>query len=248
MSQFLIVIPARYASSRFPGKPLVDIRGKSMIQRVYEQCQKSRLADAVGVATDDERICEHVEGFGGTAWMTSEAHRSGTDRVAEVAAMMPDYDYIINVQGDEPMLPPEQIDIVCGLLQDPEAEIGTLVCDLTDPRLLQEPNIVKVVRDENGRALYFSRSPIPYMRGVETALWTQKHRYFRHIGIYGFRQETLLQLTQLPVHALEQTESLEQLRWLAHGYQIQTALGPSTGIGVDSPEDLQRLLRYLDRS
>ncbi|MEL6589666.1 MAG: 3-deoxy-manno-octulosonate cytidylyltransferase [Bacteroidota bacterium] len=242
----LAIIPARYASTRFPGKPLVDIRGKSMIQRVYERCEEAAKVDAVGVATDDARIYQHVESFGGQVWMTDESHRSGTDRVAEVAAKMDGFDYVLNVQGDEPFINPNQIDLLVETLQSSEASIATLVCAFREAADLHNPNRVKVVRNQKGEALYFSRAVIPPLRGTPESEWLQAHTYFQHIGLYAFRREVLPALSQLPPHPLELAESLEQLRWLANGWQIQCALGEEAGLAVDSPEDLARLLAWLD--
>lgn len=244
----LALIPARYPSTRFPGKPLVDIRGKSMIQRVYEQCMAAQKIDAVGVATDDERIFEHVKSFGGQVWMTSEAHRSGTDRIAEVAIQLPEYDYILNVQGDEPFIAPAQIDLLVDCLQRGEAQIATLVCAFREAAALHDPNRVKVVRNERGEALYFSRSPIPYLRDAAQNAWLEHHTYYQHIGLYGFSRAALLQLTALEPHPLEIAESLEQLRWLGHGWTIQTAIGEESGMAIDRPADLVKLLEWMDGS
>ncbi|MEL7340197.1 MAG: 3-deoxy-manno-octulosonate cytidylyltransferase [Bacteroidota bacterium] len=242
----LAIIPARYASTRFPGKPLVDIRGKSMIQRVYERCQEASLVDAVGVATDDERIYAHVQSFGGQVWMTDPGHRSGTDRVAEVAAKMEAYDYLLNVQGDEPFIDPAQINLLVETIQSTSASIATLVCTFREAADLHNLNRVKVVRNREGEALYFSRAVIPPLRGTPESDWLQQHTYYQHIGLYAFKREVLPRLTQLPSHPLELAESLEQLRWLANGYPIQCALGEESGLAVDSPEDLVRLLAWLD--
>lgn len=241
------VIPARYASSRFPGKPLADIQGKSMIARVYSQCEKAKGLDAVMVATDDTRIYEHVAAFGGQVSMTSEHHMSGTERVAEIAALYPGFTHYINIQGDEPFLSPHQIDQVATLLlENPDLNIATLVKPIHEVSALFSPHVVKTVRDEAGYALYFSRSPIPYCRAATTReAWFEHHTYFKHIGIYGFTQEMLLRIPHLPPVAAEQAESLEQLRWLGHGYPILTAVTHEEAVAIDTPQDLENLLSHL---
>jgi 3-deoxy-manno-octulosonate cytidylyltransferase (CMP-KDO synthetase) len=239
MSDFLAVIPARYASVRFPGKPLVKIGGKSMIERVYRQVAKVAAIDEVIVATDDERIARHVEEFGGIVRMTSADHPSGTDRVGEVAAQSTAR-YLINVQGDEPFISPRQIEQLCECLRQPKVEIATLLREAKAEEVTS-PHLVKAVRDEAGRALYFSRSLIPFPR-KEGML-----PYYQHLGIYGFRRETLLKLIKLPVAPLEQAEGLEQLRWLSHGYTIQTALTDLQSISIDTPEDLQQAEAFWER-
>lgn len=235
----LCVIPARYASSRFPGKPLVDIRGQSMIERVYRQCQAAARLDRTIVATDDPRIFEHVQAFGGVAMMTDPAHPSGTDRVAEVARQFSDYPWVINVQGDEPFIDPAQIDLLCETLTQGRAPIATLYRALTDYAQWQRPHVVKLLTDSDGLALYFSRLPIPYHRASPETLPPQAAQ---HIGLYGFAREVLLQVAALPPHLLEQTEGLEQLRWLAAGIPIQTARSEHMSQAIDTPEDLARIL------
>ncbi|MEM6343782.1 MAG: 3-deoxy-manno-octulosonate cytidylyltransferase [Bacteroidota bacterium] len=242
----LALIPARYASSRFPGKPLIDIKGKSMIQRVYEQCLQAKKVDKVGVATDDRRIFDHVSDFGGEVWMTSKTHPSGTDRIAEVAAQLPEFETVLNVQGDEPFIAPAQIDLLVTSLHQTEATIATLVCPFRAAEDLQNPNRVKVVRDRNGKALYFSRAPIPFVRDAAQNDWLQKHEFYQHIGLYAFKRETLLALRALEPHPLELAESLEQLRWLGHAWSIQTAIGQEAGLAIDRPEDLARLLAWIE--
>ncbi len=244
----LALIPARYASTRFPGKPLIDIKGKSMIQRVYEQCLKAQRVDKVGVATDAPRIFEHVKDFGGEVWMTSETHRSGTDRIAEVASQLTAFDTILNVQGDEPFIAPAQIDLLVESLHQSEATIATLVSPFREAADLHNPNRVKVVRDNSGKALYFSRAAIPFIRDAAQNDWLQHHTYYQHIGLYAFERETLLALTKLDPHPLEMAESLEQLRWLGHDWAIQTAIGEEAGMAIDRPEDLDRLLRWIEAS
>lgn len=236
------VIPARYASSRFPGKPLVDIRGKSMIRRVYEQVNKAELIDSVVVATDDRRIFEHVQGFGGQVQMTSDGHRSGTDRCAEVAARETDYDQVVNIQGDEPFIDPRQIDqVVKPLLGADGPQIATLAKRLSDEGTLFNPNVVKVVFDREQRALYFSRSAIPYLRDVDPSLWMERADYYKHIGIYGFHRTALLAVAEQEAGRLEQCESLEQLRWLEAGFQIHVGITEWETFGIDHPEDLEKI-------
>lgn len=245
--KILGVIPARYASSRFPGKPLIDIKGKSMIQRVYAQCQASELLDEVIVATDDERIFDHVHAFGGKVLMTAEHHRSGTERLVEIAEKETSYTHFVNIQGDEPFIDPAQIDLLCKLLtSDSEVQIATLVHKIHSYEELINPNMPKVVLDEQGNALYFSRSPIPFIRKeAEQTNWLNHHDFYRHIGIYAFEREVLLKVPRMKKSILEETESLEQLRWLANGYKIRTAETNKISFAIDSPEDLDRLLESL---
>lgn len=239
------VIPARYASTRFPAKPLVDIAGKSMIQRVYEQVSKSKSLTKVVVATDDQRIVEHVLGFGGTVVMTSNQHPSGTDRCYEALSQQQDeFNYVINIQGDEPFIRPEQIDLLAALL-DGQTMIATLVKKLTDQKDLFNPNVVKAVLAMDGQALYFSRSPVPHVRNTKEEEWLQKGSFYKHIGMYAYRADTLEKLTKLDVSPLEKAESLEQLRWLDNGYSIKTTETKSETIGIDTPEDLQKALHFL---
>jgi 3-deoxy-manno-octulosonate cytidylyltransferase (CMP-KDO synthetase) len=237
------VIPARYASSRFPGKPLVDIRGKSMIQRVYEQASQSTRLAAVVVATDDARIAEEVSRFGGRVEMTNSQHRSGTERLTEVAPRFPEATHLINIQGDEPLLHAESLDRLAELLTQPATELATLAMAIQELSLLHNPNVVKVVLGEQGQALYFSRQAIPYCRDVaEPTTWLQHTVYYKHIGLYGYRRDVLLRYPQLTPSPLELAESLEQLRWLAHGYDMRVALTDQEAIAIDTPEDLARLL------
>lgn len=239
------IIPARFASTRFPGKPLVMMGEKSMIQRVYEQASKASSLTKVVVATDDERIFDHVLSFGGYAVQTAVHHISGTDRCAEVAAMLPDFDYVVNIQGDEPFINPSQIDLVASALAENAAPIATLAVCISDKERLENPNIVKLVLDNQQNALYFSRSPIPYPRtgGVEQALLQSV--YLQHIGIYGFERKTLLELTKLAPSRLELLESLEQLRWLENGFGIAVRITDTHHPGIDTPEDMQRALAHL---
>lgn len=236
------VIPARFASTRFPGKPLTVINGKTMIRRVYEQASASKQLQKVVVATDDDRIFSEVKSFGGEAVMTSEEHRSGTDRCAEtVSKVSGDWDVVINIQGDEPFIQPEQIDLLAGLFSDSAVKIGTLVKKLSDPTDLDNPNTMKVVLDSKNNGMYFSRSPIPFVRGSEKSAWLNAHLFYKHIGIYGYRTATLLELTKLSPGKLEIAESLEQLRWLENGYQIRTAFTELETISIDVPSDLDKL-------
>lgn len=237
----LAVIPARFASTRFPGKPLVSIQGKSMVQRVYEQVLQVPEIQEVWVATDDARILEHVHSFGGRAVLTRADHPSGTDRCAEVCRLFPDAEYILNIQGDEPFVQPEQIQLLLQTVQAGSSGIATLAKKIEDSTLLGNPNTVKVVVNQLGQALYFSRHPIPFVRGSEPADWLELGLHYKHIGLYAFRRAALLEITQLPTSRLETAESLEQLRWLDNGYSIQVGLTELETIGIDTPEDLERV-------
>lgn len=236
------IIPSRYNSTRFPGKPLVEIKGKTMIRRVYEQALKSKKLDRVVVATDDLRIYDHVIGFGGQALMTSPTHLNGTERCAELAALLEDYEAILNIQGDEPFIHEEQIDTLCGVMT--EASIGTLAKPIEDPDELLNPSVIKVVLNAKSEAIYFSRSPIPHLRGVPTEQWLSHTPYHRHIGLYGFRRELLLQLTRLSPTPLELAESLEQLRWIEHGHTIKVGITTHHSIGIDTPADLEKIPQW----
>jgi 3-deoxy-manno-octulosonate cytidylyltransferase (CMP-KDO synthetase) len=235
------IIPARYASTRFPGKPLVDIAGKSMIQRVYEQAKKCGHLTEVIVATDDNRIFDHVIGFGGVAVITSTDHQSGTDRCAEVALKYPEYNIVINIQGDEPYIDPEQISKLISCFNEAGTEIATLVKKVLTNQELLNTNSPKVIINKLSEAIYFSRSPIPHIRGQEPLSWLQHFTYFKHIGIYGYRADILQQITILPVSLLEKAESLEQLRWIENGYKIKVAETEIETIAIDTPEDLEKL-------
>jgi 3-deoxy-manno-octulosonate cytidylyltransferase (CMP-KDO synthetase) len=239
--KILGIIPARYASSRFPGKPLVDIAGKSMIQRVYEQAKKCTHLAEVIIATDDERILNHVIAFGGLAVMTSINHQSGTDRCAEVALAHPQYDIIINIQGDEPYIDPEQISKLAGCFNAPDVQIATLVKGIKSEQELHNPNSPKVVVNKLAEAVYFSRSALPHIRGEEPQNWLEFYPYFKHIGIYGYRADILQQITKLPISPLEKAESLEQLRWIENGYRIKVAETELETYAIDAPEDLLNL-------
>lgn len=235
------IIPARFASTRFPGKPLAEIGGKTVVQRVYEQASRARRLDEVIVATDDERIFQHVESFGGQVMMTRPEHQSGTDRCAEVAWRIDEADAIINIQGDEPFIAPEQIDLVAEpLARRQEVQISTLARRISMEEELHNPNIVKVVFNRQQMALYFSRSTIPYLRGVPVEQWLSAGVFYKHIGLYGFRREVLMDVTRMEQSRYEQLESLEQLRWLEAGINIFVNITETETIGIDTPEDLER--------
>jgi len=246
--KFLGIIPARYASTRFPGKPLADIGGKMMIQRVYEQVKT--CLDEVYVATDDERIATAVRGFGGQVVMTSHQHRSGTDRCLEAVQIINgNFDVVINIQGDEPFIQPSQVQALkdC-FIKDSTTQLATLVKPFTENdglEALRNPNSPKVVLNLKGEALYFSRSVIPYVRGVEPEHWLQQKTFYKHIGIYAYRTEILAEIASLPQSPMELAESLEQLRWLENGYKIKTAVTDIENLAVDTPEDLERIRQYL---
>ena len=237
------VIPARYASSRFPGKPLVDIQGKTMIQRVYEQAMKAKSLSKVIVATDDERIFNHVKSFKGEVMMTSDVHQSGTDRCAEVINQLSSeaFDAVVNIQGDEPFINPSQIDSVVEVLKKEQFMIATLVKRVHTEGVIHNPNIVKAVFSSEGKALYFSRSPIPYLRTTPTDEWLSKGEFYKHIGLYAYKSSVLKEIALLPPSRLEQLESLEQLRWLENGYAIGIAETDLETIGIDTPEDLLKV-------
>jgi len=241
--QTIGIIPARYDSVRFPGKPLVEIRGKTMIQRVYERSSEAEELDLVVVATDDLRIRDVVQAFGGRAVMTRRHHTSGTDRVAEAALAYPKAGLVMNIQGDEPFVFPQQIDQLVRFIRErPALEIATMAKQITDINLIENPNVVKVVANVNQQALYFSRSPIPFQRDA-----TAKTIYQKHIGLYIFRAAALQRITALVPHPLEQTEKLEQLRWLANGLNIGVAKTDLESIAIDHPEDLIRLEKFIDQ-
>ncbi len=242
--KFTAIIPARYASTRFPGKPLAILGGKPVIQRVYEQAT-SVLGESY-VATDDERIFKAVEAFGGRAVMTRADHKSGTDRIEEAATTIgTDADVIINIQGDEPFVQPSQIETLCHLFDDPQTQIGTLGKRFETIEAVMNPNSPKIVCDIRGFALYFSRSPIPFIRGIDEELWLQHFPFLKHLGIYAYRREVLTEITRLPQSPLEKAESLEQLRWLQNGYRIRVGETNVETVGIDTPEDLQRAEAFL---
>lgn len=246
--KFIGIIPARYASTRFPGKPLADMNGKPMIQRVYEQVEG--VLDIVYVATDDERIETAVKRFGGNVVMTSDRHRSGTDRCYEAYCKIGNgYDIVVNIQGDEPFIHPEQIETLKTCFTSGETQIATLVKpfrpDDDFETALFNANSPKVVLNKNSEALYFSRSVIPYMRGKQYTEWLPNHTYYKHIGLYAYRAETLKEITTLPPSSLELAESLEQLRWLENGYKIKVGITGRETIGIDTPEDMEKALEFL---
>jgi len=244
--RFLGIIPARYASSRFPGKPLADIGGKPMIQHVYEQT--SKVLSNVVVATDDQRIFEAVQHFGGKAVMTSDKHRSGTDRCFEALTLQSDsFDVVINIQGDEPFVKPEHIQALKNCFDNASTQIATLVKPFSKQDEFEQlfnPNIPKVVLNHRKEAVYFSRSIIPYYRSLPHQEWLLHHTYYKHIGMYAYQTDVLKAITQLPPSSLELAESLEQLRWIENGYHVQTAIVDGETIAVDTPEDLERAQQF----
>ena len=246
----IAIIPARFASTRFPGKPLAILAGKPIIEHVYERV--SEIVDDVYVAVDDQRIFDCVESFGGKAIMTSPNHKSGTDRVAEAYKNIgKNFDVVINVQGDEPFIHKEQISDLIGCFEKEDTDIATIVKPYApneNLNALLNPNTPKVVISKDRKALYFSRSVIPYLRGVEQKDWLASHTYYKHIGIYGFRSKVLEEITLLPQGSLEKAESLEQLRWLENGYNIRVAVNNFETVGIDTKEDLERAELYISRN
>jgi 3-deoxy-manno-octulosonate cytidylyltransferase (CMP-KDO synthetase) len=242
--KFIAIIPARYASTRFPGKPLAMLGGKTVIQRVYEQA--TSVLEEAWVATDDERIQKAVECFGGRVVMTRADHKSGTDRIEEAAEKIgTQADVIINIQGDEPFIQKSQIETLKSLFENSETQIGTLGKKFESIEAATNPNSPKIVTDKNGFALYFSRSVIPYIRGKEQAEWLQHFPFLKHLGLYAYRRDVLRQITQLPQSPLEMAESLEQLRWLENGYRIRVGLTDMETVGIDTPDDLRRAEEFL---
>ena len=239
------VIPARYASSRFPGKPLVDILGKSMIQRVYEQAKKSGKLNDVVVATDDERIFTHVKAFGGQVVMTEPNHPSGTDRCFEALKKSgKEYTYIINIQGDEPFIDPSQIDLLAGVC-DGKTELATLMIPVDSHEVLFDTGEVKITMNNKHEALYFSREVIPHIKRVDKKDWHKHFPYYRHVGMYAYRADVLKQITTLAPSSLEKAESLEQLRWLENGFKIKLAITDFDSHCIDTPEDIEKVLRLM---
>lgn len=247
--KYIAIIPARYASTRFPGKPLAMLGDKTMIERVYRRVSAVAGIDTVAVATDDERISNAVKGFGGVAVMTSDKHRSGTDRCREAYETLgSDADVVINIQGDEPFIAVSQIETVMKAFENPEVQIATLARPFNPDdsyEKLSDPNTPKLVTDNNGYALYFSRSVIPYVRGAEREVWPACASYLTHIGLYAYRAEVLKEITALPQSPLELAESLEQLRWLQAGYRIKVGLSTEPTIGIDTPADLAAAIKLL---
>jgi 3-deoxy-manno-octulosonate cytidylyltransferase (CMP-KDO synthetase) len=269
--KFIGVIPARYASSRFPAKPLIEIGGKSMIQRVYEQAKKAESLSRVIVATDDDRIFKHVESFGGEVMMTSKNHQSGTDRCAEVLGFVntesvlndleshknnasfafkpkrekTTFDAVINIQGDEPFINPAQINQVAEILRGGNFGIATLAKSIDNQELIHDSNVVKVIFSAEGRALYFSRSPIPFLRNIPKNEWHLSGAFYKHLGLYGYRSSVLRSIAQLPVGTLEKMESLEQLRWLEADFKIGIGITDLESVGIDTPEDLEKIKHLI---
>lgn len=240
------IIPARYASTRFPGKPLADIRGKPMIRRVYEQAQKASSLNIVCVATDDLRIFDSVEAFGGNALMTAKNHNSGTDRCNEAIRLLESegeyFDIAVNIQGDEPFIDPAQIDEVVSCFSDPEVRIATLAKKIEDNRELFNPNVNKLIIDRYGDAVYFSRQPLPFRQNIPEGKWLKGYNYYKHIGIYAYRTEVLKKISALEISLLEKAEALEQLRWIENGYKIRVRLTELESFSIDTPEDLSKFL------
>lgn len=245
--KFVGIIPARYQSTRFPGKPLADMAGKPMIQRVYEQVKLA--LNEVWVATDDDRIFDAVKSFGGNAVMTSDKHRSGTDRCHEAYTKIgKDFDVVINVQGDEPFIQPQQIDALINCFDSRNVQLATLVKPFRKEDgfdVLFNANLPKVVLNKNSEAIYFSRSIIPYIRDAHHTEWLDKHTFYKHIGMYAYRADILTEITQLPQSSLELAESLEQLRWIENGYRIKVGITDLETIGIDTPEDMEKALEHF---
>ena len=240
------IIPARYNSTRFPGKPLAIIKGKTMIQRVYEQALKSRL-DAVVVATDDVRIADEVMGFGGHYVLTDPKHRSGTERCREALELLDEpYEVVINIQGDEPFIDPSQIDLLIGLMGRADTALASLAKRIEDEDEHFSPNTVKVVMDAEGKALYFSRNPIPFMRNLDRSDWMKEGVFYKHVGIYGYKAEALRRITELPESPLERAESLEQLRWMENGWAIRMGITGTENLSIDHPSDLAKAERFAE--
>lgn len=244
-SSVLGIIPARFGSTRLPGKLLKEICGKSVLQRVYEQCLKSKAIHRIIIATDHNSIFEHVLSFGGEVILSKKEHTSGTDRISEIAETFQEYPFVINIQGDEPFIDPMNIEILVNLLVEKNCEIASLAVAMNDVSTIENPNIVKLVTDGMGRALYFSRSRIPFQRDLKISV---PFKWKKHVGIYGFNRETLLKITQLAPSYLEQIESLEQLRWLENGYQIHIGMIDHHAIGIDTNEDLIQAIRYAENN
>lgn len=242
--RFIGIIPARYASSRFPGKPLAMLGGKTVIQRVYEQASAS--LDTAYVATDDSRIYDCVISFGGKAVMTSADHKSGTDRIEEaITKIGGQWDVVVNIQGDEPFIRHSQIETVCRCFDDDKTQIATLGKPFESVEAVENPNSPKIVVDNEGFALYFSRSVIPFVRGIERKEWLSHYPFLKHLGLYAYRTEVLHEITRLPQSTLELAESLEQLRWLQNGYRIKVATTDVETVGIDTPDDLKKAEAFL---
>ena len=243
--KILGIIPARYASTRFPGKPLIDLDGKSMIQRVYEQCKKATSLVEVVVATDDERIFAAVKAFKGNVIMTANNHQSGTDRCAEVARKMPGFDAIINIQGDEPLIDPNQINLLTSCFNDISTELATLVKEIKTKEELFNFNTPKVIFNKNLEAIYFSRQVIPYLKNVPPDEFLNQYTFYKHIGIYGYKTSTLGIISNITTANLEKADMLEQLRWIENGYKIKVAITTHDSLAIDSPDDVAKVLSAL---
>lgn len=242
--KFIGIIPARYASTRFPGKPLALLGGKPVIQHVYEKV--TTMLEAAYVATDDERIYDVVKAFGGQVVMTRTDHKSGTDRIEEaIEKIGGEWDVVVNVQGDEPFVAKSQLDTICHCFDDPTTQIATLGKPFESMEAVQNPNSPKIVVDNMGFAMYFSRSVIPYVRGKEKSSWLTHYPFLKHLGIYAYRKDVLRQVTQLPQSSLEIAESLEQLRWLQNGFKIKVGTTDVETVGIDTPQDLERAEEFL---
>lgn len=242
--KFIGIIPARYASTRFPGKPLALLGGKPVIQHVYEKV--ATMLEAAYVATDDERIYDVVKSFGGQVVMTRTDHKSGTDRIEEaIEKIGGEWDVVVNVQGDEPFVAKSQLDTICHCFDDPTTQIATLGKPFESMEAVQNPNSPKIVVDNMGFAMYFSRSVIPYVRGKEKSSWLTHYPFLKHLGIYAYRKDVLRQVTQLPQSSLEIAESLEQLRWLQNGFKIKVGTTDVETVGIDTPQDLERAEEFL---
>lgn len=242
--KFIGIIPARYASTRYPGKPLALLGGKPVIQHVYEKV--AAVLEAAYVATDDERIYDVVKSFGGQVVMTRTDHKSGTDRIEEaIEKIGGEWDVVVNVQGDEPFVAKSQLDTICHCFDDPTTQIATLGKPFESMEAVQNPNSPKIVVDNMGFAMYFSRSIIPYVRGKEKSSWLTHYPFLKHLGIYAYRKDVLRQVTQLPQSSLEIAESLEQLRWLQNGFKIKVGTTDVETVGIDTPQDLERAEEFL---
>lgn len=242
--KFTGIIPARYASTRFPGKPLALLGGKPVIQHVYEKV--AAVLEAAYVATDDERIYDVVKSFSGQVVMTRTDHKSGTDRIEEaIEKIGGECDVVVNVQGDEPFVAKSQLDTICHCFDDPTTQIATLGKPFESMEAVQNPNSPKIVVDNMGFAMYFSRSVIPYVRGKEKSSWLTHYPFLKHLGIYAYRKDVLRQITQLPQSSLEIAESLEQLRWLQNGFKIKVGTTDVETVGIDTPQDLERAEEFL---
>lgn len=243
--KILGIIPARWASSRFPQKVLADIGGKSMVQRVYEQAKRAKKLDRVIIATDHPKIRQHITAFGGEVSMTLANHPSGTDRCREALDQQADtYDYVVNIQGDEPFVQPEAIDELASLL-DRQTQLGTLVSKIHDASVLSNPNMMKVIFNTRHEAIYFSRAAIPYVRDVSPEQWLQQHTFYKHVHLYAYRADVLREITELEVSSLERAESLEQLRWIENGYKIKIGITQYESLSVDTPGDLERAKQQM---